>query len=70
MSLARRNLFQDKTRLALSVGGVALAVMLIVGYVQRGRIAAIYAWPLSSPSPRHLAWYTTSTMALCKSSTF
>ncbi|MEW5939921.1 MAG: ABC transporter permease [Chloroflexota bacterium] len=30
MSLARRNLFQDKTRLALSVGGVALAVMLIL----------------------------------------
>src|SRR3989304_5443772 len=30
MSLSRRNLFQDKTRLALSVGGVALAVMLIL----------------------------------------
>jgi len=30
MQLARRNLFQDKTRLALSVGGVALAVMLIL----------------------------------------
>lgn len=30
MSLARRNLFQDKTRLALSIGGVALAVMLII----------------------------------------
>lgn len=30
MSLALRNLFQDKTRLALSVGGVALAVMLIL----------------------------------------
>jgi putative ABC transport system permease protein len=30
MFLARRNLFQDKTRLALSVGGVALAVMLIL----------------------------------------
>lgn len=30
MSLARRNLFQDKTRLFLSVGGVALAVMLIL----------------------------------------
>jgi len=30
MLLARRNLFQDKTRLALSVGGVALAVMLIL----------------------------------------
>jgi putative ABC transport system permease protein len=30
VSLARRNLFQDKTRLALSIGGVALAVMLIL----------------------------------------
>ena len=30
MTLSRRNLFQDKTRLALSVGGVALAVMLIL----------------------------------------
>src|SRR5574341_1852495 len=30
MQLARRNLFQDKTRLILSVGGVALAVMLIL----------------------------------------
>ncbi|MBI3764012.1 MAG: ABC transporter permease [Chloroflexi bacterium] len=30
MSLARRNLFKDKTRFALSVGGVALAVMLIL----------------------------------------
>jgi len=30
MSLARRNLFQDKTRLTLSIGGVALAVTLIL----------------------------------------
>ena len=30
MSLARRNLFQDKTRLALSIGGVGLAVTLIL----------------------------------------
>ncbi len=30
MFLARRNLFQDKTRFVLSVGGVALAVMLIL----------------------------------------
>lgn len=30
MSLARRNLFQDKIRLMLSVSGVALAVMLIL----------------------------------------
>ena len=30
MSLARRNLFQDKTRLALSITGVALAVTLIL----------------------------------------
>lgn len=29
MSLARRNLLQDKTRLALSVSGVALAVVLM-----------------------------------------
>ena len=30
MSLASRNLFQDKTRLFLSVTGVALAIMLIL----------------------------------------
>ena len=30
MFLARRNLFQDKTRLFLSIGGVALAIMLIL----------------------------------------
>lgn len=30
MSLAHRNLFQDKTRLALSIGGVALAITLIL----------------------------------------
>ena len=30
MSLARRNLFQDKTRLTLSVSGVALAIMLML----------------------------------------
>ena len=30
MFLAHRNLFKDKTRLALSIGGVALAVMLIL----------------------------------------
>lgn len=30
MSLANRNLFHDKTRLALSISGVALAVMLIL----------------------------------------
>ena len=30
MSLTRRNLFQDKTRLALSIGGVGLAVALIL----------------------------------------
>jgi putative ABC transport system permease protein len=30
VSLARRNLFQDKTRLALSIFGVALSVMLIL----------------------------------------
>src|SRR4030066_514448 len=30
MSLARRNLIQDKTRLSLSIIGVALAVMMIL----------------------------------------
>jgi putative ABC transport system permease protein len=30
MKIAWRNLFKDKTRLALSIGGVALAVMLIL----------------------------------------
>ncbi|HEY5903171.1 MAG TPA: ABC transporter permease [Anaerolineales bacterium] len=40
MSLARRNLFQDKTRLALSVAGVALAVMLIL--VLKGFLAGMY----------------------------
>ena len=39
MSLARRNLFQDKTRLALSISGVALAVMLIL--VLKGFLAGM-----------------------------
>lgn len=39
MSLARRNLFQDKTRLALSIGGVALAVMLIL--ILKGFLAGL-----------------------------
>lgn len=39
MSLARRNLFQDKTRLTLSIGGVALAVMLIL--VLKGFLAGM-----------------------------
>ncbi|MBL8078206.1 MAG: ABC transporter permease [Anaerolineales bacterium] len=39
MSLARRNLFQDKTRLALSIFGVALAVMLIL--VLKGFLAGM-----------------------------
>jgi putative ABC transport system permease protein len=39
MSLARRNLFQDRTRLALSISGVALAVMLIL--VLKGLLAGI-----------------------------
>src|SRR5512138_449037 len=39
MSLARRNLFQDKTRLALSVVGVALAVTLIL--VLKGFLAGV-----------------------------
>lgn len=40
MSLARRNLFKDKTRMALSIGGVALAVMLIL--VLNGFLAGMY----------------------------
>ncbi|HSK87556.1 MAG TPA: hypothetical protein VK880_04325, partial [Anaerolineales bacterium] len=39
MSLAYRNLFQDKTRLVLSIGGVALAVMLIL--VLKGFLAGM-----------------------------
>ena len=30
MLIARRNLTQEKTRLALSIGGVALAIMLVL----------------------------------------
>lgn len=41
MYLARRNLLKDKTRLALSVGGVALAVMLIL--VLNGFLEGMYA---------------------------
>jgi putative ABC transport system permease protein len=40
MSLARRNLLQNKTRLSLSVGGVALAVMLIL--VLNGFLDGLY----------------------------
>ena len=40
MSLARRNLFQNKTRLALSVTGVALSVTLIL--VLNGFLAGVY----------------------------
>lgn len=40
MSLARRNLLQDKTRLALSVLGIALAVMLIL--VLSGFLNGVY----------------------------
>lgn len=39
MPLARRNLFQDKIRLALSNAGVALAVMLIL--VRKGFLAGM-----------------------------
>jgi putative ABC transport system permease protein len=39
VSLARRNLFQDKTRLALSIAGVSLAVMLIL--VLKGFLAGM-----------------------------
>ena len=38
--LARRNLFQDTTRLALSISGVALAVMLIL--LLRGFLGGMY----------------------------
>ena len=41
MFLARRNLLKDKTRMALSVGGVALAVMLIL--VLNGFLDGMYA---------------------------
>ena len=41
MFLARRNLLKDKTRMALSVGGVALAVMLIL--VLNGFLDGLYA---------------------------
>lgn len=41
MFLARRNLLKDKTRVALSVGGVALAVMLIL--VLNGFLDGMYA---------------------------
>lgn len=40
MSLALRNLFQDKTRLALSIDGVALAVMLAM--LLNGLLAGMY----------------------------
>ncbi|MEW5985258.1 MAG: ABC transporter permease [Chloroflexota bacterium] len=40
MSVARHNLLKDKTRLALSIGGVALAVMLIL--LLNGFLAGIY----------------------------
>lgn len=40
MSLAWRNLFQDKTRLALSISGVALAVMLTL--LLNGLLAGMY----------------------------
>jgi putative ABC transport system permease protein len=40
MSLARRNLLKDKTRMAISVGGVALAVMLIL--VLNGFLTGMY----------------------------
>ncbi|MBI5828930.1 MAG: ABC transporter permease [Chloroflexi bacterium] len=40
MFLARRNLFKEKTRLALSIGGVALAVMLVL--VLNGFLTGMY----------------------------
>ena len=41
MKIAWRNLFKDKTRLALSIGGVALAVMLIL--LLNGFLSGMYA---------------------------
>lgn len=41
MALALRNLFQDKTRLTLSIGGVALAVMLTL--LLNGFLAGMFA---------------------------
>lgn len=41
MTLASRNLFKDKTRLALSIGGVALAVMLVL--LLNGFLVGMYA---------------------------
>lgn len=40
MSLARRNLFQNKVRLFLSASGVALALMLIL--VLNGFLSGVY----------------------------
>ena len=41
MSLARRNLLQDKLRFALSIAGVALAVMLIL--ILSGFLSGMFA---------------------------
>jgi hypothetical protein len=41
MSIAWRNLLNDKTRLALSIGGVAFAVMLIL--ILNGFLSGMYA---------------------------
>jgi hypothetical protein len=46
MNLARRNLMQDKTRFAVSVTGVALAVMLILIVSHDQRIKDIADWVL------------------------
>ncbi|MBI4674528.1 MAG: ABC transporter permease [Chloroflexi bacterium] len=51
MGIARRNLFQDKTRLTLSIGGVALAVMLTLllnGFLT-GMFAQISAYLENAP---------------------
>lgn len=48
MFLASRNLFRDKTRLALSVAGVALAIMLtliLTGFRDGGSPPTLTALP-------------------------
>lgn len=40
MNLAKRSLFKAKTRLALSIGGVALAVMLVL--LLNGLLSGMY----------------------------
>src|SRR3972149_2921579 len=50
MFLARQNLFKDKTRLALSIGGGALAVMLVL--LLNGFLAGLDRPITPHPPPR------------------